>query len=273
MRPEPSPSVPPSLAGLQRALLALVTGREAPGPELRADALVAGDSRASADQRIAVYAHMVRTRLAEALASQFPRLAQRLGAEAFGELARAYFADEPSRHPSLRFVGARLPGWLAERWPDAPVVAGLAALEWARADVFDLVDEPTLTLDDVRAQPPERLGDLPLRLVTAHRLVTVARGTATWWSSPDAEPAPDKRAALEARATEMLVVWREGTSVFHRSVDDPERAALALAAQGTSLGLLCDTLSAEQAEADAIAQVHGWLSTWLADGLLVAATA
>ena len=269
MQPERAPPAGATLAEVKRAVMALVTGPEAPGPEV--EALIVGDARASARERVMVYAHMYRARLTEALDAQFPRLARRLGPAAFGELACAYIADEPSRHPSLRFLGARLPGWLAARRPEAPALVGLAALEWARADVFDLLDERTLTLAEARALPPERLAELPLRLIAAHRLVTAPRGTAAGWSAAGADTAPTAPGQSDRGPTETLLVWRQETMVFHRCVDDAERAALDLAAGGTSLGLLCDgILAAGPREGEVIARVHGWLSIWLADGLLVA---
>jgi hypothetical protein len=254
-----------SLASQQAALMALVTGRDLGASTVDAASLVLGDARASAEQRVHVYAHMYRARIAEALESQFPRLARSLGAEEFGDVAAAYIRDEPSRHPSLRHVGERLPAWLAARRPDAPALAGLATLEWARADVFDLVDETPLAMDHVRGWPADRFGELPLRLVTAHRVITVPAGTSHQWDALCADVAVSAPANA---GTESLVVWREGTMVYHRVVDDAERAALALAQNGTQFGVLCDSLLAVHGEEEAITKAYNWMSTWLTDGLL-----
>jgi hypothetical protein len=253
---------------MQTAAMALVTGRKAGVVVPDAGALIVSDARASADERMHVYAHMYRARIVEALESQFPRLAKLLGPDDFAELAVAYIGDEPSRHPSLRYVGERLPGWLAARGPETPAVAGLASLEWARADVFDLADEPTLTLDALRSWPMDRFGELPLRLVTAHRLVTVPAGTAERWDALGAELVNGVGDAPDAVGNESLVVWREGTLVYHRLVDEPERLALELASQGTRFGVVCESLLATRGEEAAVAQAYAWMSTWLADGLL-----
>jgi len=254
---------PPSLASTQTAVMAMIRGGDVAGA---ADALIVGDSRGTASERVAVYAFMYRARMVEALESQFPRLAKLLGAGGFGELSAAYIGEEPSRHPSLRYVGQRLPGWLAARRPSPSVVGGLAALEWARTDVFDLADDSALTLDDVRRWPPERFGELPLRLIEAHRLVTVPSGTAWLWEAIGADAAPE---SVEGSASvESLVVWREGTAVYHRLISDAERAALELAVAGSSFGVVCESLLAEQGEEAAITQAHAWISTWLTDGLL-----
>lgn len=283
MRPEgvvgvsPRASSGPALAEVQRALMNLITGRrdghgdngDNGGATPSAAALVAGDGRASAEERVAVYAYMYQARLNEALESQFPRLARHLGAEAFATMAAGYVADEPSRHPSLRFLGQRLPAWLAAHHPERPELAGLAALEWARTDVFDEVDETTMSMDDLRAWPAERFGELPVRLLAAHRLVVVPAGSAALWDSLGEPGAVATDVA--AGGDEALLVWREGTVVFHRPVGTDERAALALAAAaGTVFGVICDALVETRGEEAAPAHAFTWMAAWLADGLLVA---
>jgi hypothetical protein len=253
---------------MQSAAMALITGREA-GGVAAADALVVGDARASAEERLHVYAHMYRARIIEALESQFPRLAKLVGADPFAELSAAYIREEPSRHPSLRYVGERVPAWLDARRPQSPELAGLARLEWARADVFDLIDEPTLTVDGLRAWPMDRFGELPLQLVAAHRLVTAHPGTARRWDAAGGDPADREEAAGTGLASESLLVWREGTAVYHRLVEESERAALELASGGTRFGVICETLLASHGEQTAVAQAYAWMSTWLADGLLL----
>ena len=265
MRPERAAGArAPSLASVQAAVMEMIRGGEAVA---EADAIIVTDGRATAAERVAVYAFMYRARIVEALESQFPRLAKLLGLAGFAELAAAYIAEEPSRHPSLRYVGERLPAWLAARRGSPSVLAGLAALEWARTDVFDLADEAILSLDEVRRWPPEQFGELPLRLIDAHRFVTVSAGTGWLWDVlGNAGGISD--AIDGGDAAESLVVWREGTAIYHRLVSPAERAALDRAAAGTTFGVVCESLLTEQGEEAAVTQAHAWMSTWLADGLL-----
>lgn len=271
-----------ALRAVYDALLAHVTaghgnrGSSAtPVPD--ATALVIGDTRGSADARIHVYQHMYQARIVEALETQFPRVARWLGAAAFAELGAAYIADEPSRHPSLRFIGQRFPDWLAAQAPaDARhgVLAELARLEWAREDVFDAVDEPTLTLDAIRGFTPDRFAELPLRLVAAHRRVRTARPLAALWDAiGPAGHTAEARLLDDTAATgtgEALLVWRQGIAVFHRATDAAESAALDAIAGGTTFGAVCEALSRDSSEEEAAAQAFAWLSTWAADELLVA---
>jgi hypothetical protein len=287
MPPESArPPGPPALRAAYDGLLALITGQTAAGAaSVPASApepatLVRGDARADAATRVHVYQHMYRARVVEALESQFPRLARWLGADDFAALAAAYVADHPSRHPSLRFLGARLPDWLARRsadqpgaGPQHPALADLARLEWARADVFDAGDETPLAIDVLRAWPADRFAELPLRLIGAHRRLALAHPVAALWDAigpAGAEPGSDldRAAAMAAAARpESLLVWRQGVSVFHRATDQGERAALDAMAIGTSFGLVCESLAAGHPE-EAAAQAFSWLSTWTTDELL-----
>jgi hypothetical protein len=264
----------PALAAVQTALLSRITGQALGGPAFETGSLIRGDARASAEERLAVYSFMYGSRLVEALESQFPRLACLVGADAFADLTADYVADRPSRHPSLRELGRALPSWLAARRPDAPGLAALAALEWARADVYDLADEPALALDAARAFPPERFGELPLKLIAAHRFVEVDRRTEALWDAlaPGADHPPGAPpASLEASPVATLLVWRQAIAVYHRTVDPEERAALALVSAGSRFGVICDVLSAAHAahgDEVAAARAFSWLSTWISDGLL-----
>jgi hypothetical protein len=268
MRPERSAR--PPLASLQAALLSRITGLALTSAPIDAASFVRGDGRGSAEQRLAIYSFMYRSRLVEALESQFPRLARLVG-DAFDELTAAYVADRPSRHPSLRELGRALPDWLAAQRPDEPALAALAALEWARTDVHDLADEPVMTVHAPRAFPPERFGELPLRLISAHRFVEVEGGTEALWDDlgpTSAGPPPGLAGPSEAVPGATLLVWRQEVAVYHRAVDPEERAALAVVAAGCQFGVVCDRLSAAHGETAAAARAFAWLSTWLADGLL-----
>ena len=259
---------PDALAGLQSDLFARITGLPSGDPS-RASAAVVGDARASAEQRVQVYATMYRLRVTEALESQFPRVARALGPEAFAEAAVAFVAAAPSRHPSFRELGRGFAGWLARQRRDAwSALAALARLEWARTDVFDVADQPVLTVDALRALSPERFAELPLRLIEAHRLLDVGRDVLAAWTrlrDPDDGAGQPPAAPEDAAGT---LVWRQDVAVYHRGVGADERAALQQAAVGTTFGALCEQLAAGRTDQEAAAQGFSWLSTWTLDGLL-----
>ncbi len=247
-----------ALGDQQAALFARITGLPV-GDAAGAAALVTGDARASAEERLQVYATMYRLRVAEALESQFPRVARALGPEEFGRASFAFVSDVPSRHPSLRELGREFPAWLARARPDERALAGLARLEWARADVFDLADERPLTVEALRAVPPERFGDLPLRLIDAHRIVDLDAAALALWD--------DARGAVDA--TGGALVWRQDVTVYHRALGASERAVLEEIARATTFGAICERLAQGRSDEQAAAQAFSWLSTWTVDGLLL----
>jgi hypothetical protein len=269
---------------MQGALFALVSGQGAAALEASsATNLIVSDGRASADERLHVYAHMYRARMIEALESEFPRLAHRLGPEAFGQLAQAYVADHPSRHPSLRSLGRQLPRWLgqrSERRADGVALSALARLEWARADVFDEVDQPILDLAALRALPAAAFAALPLRLITASRLVAVDAVALDLWDAFGSGGAgADDAASVSAAAQTQTVharralVWRQGTAVYHRPLDDDEGAALERMAGAVTFGAICEALAEALPPEAASARAFAWLSTWATDELLAAPAA
>lgn len=258
---------PDGLARLQADLFARITGLPV-GDAARAGAAVVDDERAGAERRLQVYATMYRLRIAEALESQFPRVARALGAEAFAEAALAFVADVPSRHPSFRELGRGFAAWLQTQRRDAGELAALARLEWARADVFDLAEQPVLTVETLRTLSPDAFAELPLRLIEAHRLLDVGRSVLDAWArlrDLDDRPAPP---AASGEASGGALVWRQDVAVYHRGVGADERAALDRVARGTTFGAVCEQLAADRTDQQAAAQAFAWLSTWALDGLL-----
>jgi hypothetical protein len=272
------PADGPSLAELQQRFFELVTAPQGVAEELTArgiptgalGAIVVSDRRASAVERLDVYANMYFYRILDVLRSDYPKLLAVVGDAAFHNLATDYLVAHPSRHPSLRFVGSALPGFVGGHALGAqrPWLAELAALEWARVDVFDRTDVPLLTRDTLAALPPEAFAMLALGPIPAHEIVAATHAIdQTWRAIEGGRPAQPPPRTTGAHA---VLVWRQGVTVHHRAVDEIERTALELVRGGTSFGLLCAALGAllpsEEAAATRAAEMLG---RWLADELLV----
>ena len=271
----------PGLAELQREFFELVTGREGVARELTARGLpeahvaeslcITGDARASAVERLDVYANMYFFRILDVLHADYPKVRRALGDDAFHNLATDYLAAHPSRHPSLRFVGAALPGFVAARGGDA-WLAELAALEWARVDVFDRADAPVLARETLAAMAPEAFADARLTTIPAFELVPAAWAVEEPWRWIEEHGGDDAEATVAAPARapagHALVVWRRGTTVHHRSAKAREAAALSLGREGTTFGALCSVLGESSSEEEAAALAVAFLGWWLADELL-----
>ena len=242
---------------------------------LRGDPAVAaeviGTTRVPVDTRLGIYAGAYRSRLAEALESNYPVLAKLLGAADFNMLASEYIAAHDSPFFSIRYYGDGLAKFLATRedYAAAPVLAELAQWEWAMTAVFDAADATALRAEDLGRIPPQRWAQLRLRWHPSVQRLTL------WWNVPQLWQAlsedherPDM--ALAAAPVEWLL-WRENLTSYFRSLPATEASALDAARRGWPFGELCTLLCDELGDEEAPAQAAALLRTWIGSGLIVSA--
>lgn len=234
--------------------------------------LLAGDFATG----LAVYRHAYRARLAEALADNYTVLARALGDEAFDALAQAYIAAHPSRHPSIRWFGHALAGFMAEAGdglvPHASLV-DFARMDWALRGAFDAADAPLLEPAALAALGPDDWAGLVLRLhpsvqrvVLAHAIEPAWRALREWEpESGDAQPELDE----PVPHAHTLLAWRQAGETRWRSLEPLEAALLDGVAAGLPFALLCERAAEQLGDAEAAAPaVIGALQRWLGDGLL-----
>lgn len=248
-----------TLAETQRIFHALATGDPSVPPE-EADRIVAGTPALSAADRIGIYADMVLWRLADALREDYPKVAAILGDERFLSLARSYARAHPSDRADLGLFGRHLPAFLA-RHPagDRPDLADLAALEWARTEVFFEAPAEPAGPDALGALPPETFLASRLSLVPALRVLALGHDAAAIWrrleeGGEPGEPVPGPAA---------VAVWRSGFEVFHAAVPRDEALALGEAARGEPLVRVCAAFSGREDPARAAFEA---ISSWLREG-------
>ena len=167
--------------GVRPGLDALVRdGRAAQGA---LEEMIAGDDRLPAAERLDIYANMYFFRLLDCLREDYPRLATAVGEDRFHNLCTDYLLTHPSGHPSLRYLGRRLPEFLAGHMVgrESGCLVDLARLEWTRADLFDAADARALTREDLARLSQEAAGDLPLRPVPAFRLLRLDHDAPRLW--------------------------------------------------------------------------------------------
>jgi hypothetical protein len=262
---------PDRLRELQRLFHALVIAPEGVEPGLSAMGksaadlaeVVRGDARLGAVERLDVYANMYFFRILDVLRADYERVLRAVGDARFHNLVTDYLLACPPRSPSLREAGDRFPAFLAAA-DLPPWLAELGALERARLEVFDDTDAEALTLEDLRALPPERFAELPLGLIPAHRVLTVTHAIGQAWRALDEDPA----FAPPAQPGRLLV-WRQDRRVYHRALEPGEPISLC---DGRPFGALCDHLIAAR-PAEPIAQLaFALLGRWVEDGLIRKAT-
>ncbi|HET7785053.1 MAG TPA: DNA-binding domain-containing protein [Myxococcales bacterium] len=166
------------------------------------------------EDRLDVYSRMFLYRQVDALRTDFPQTAARLGDEAFFSLVDRYVRAHPSEHPDLGRLGRHFAAFCPEE------VRELAALEWARAEVFVEAEAPAVSADEFART-------LRIRIIPALRL------------------------------TARTAVWRKGFEVQEVELDAEEARALALAIAGASFAEVCGAFADAPA---AYAALQSWVA-------------
>jgi hypothetical protein len=231
-------------------------------------AALAGAVQAPAEERWQVYHDAYRLRLVEALATQYPVLAARLGAQAFDARMRAYIDAYPSVHRSIRDYGGELGEFLGAAATDAEgrMCAELARFEWQLAAAFDAPDVVALAPADLASVAPGDWAGLRFAGVPSLRRLTTATNAVACWRAGQTEAGAAPIAAA-APPAEWLIFRPQLTTEF-RSLPSAEAVALDRLLGGESFGELCAALAATEGEGAALAAAS-LLKGWLVEGLLV----
>lgn len=237
-----------------------------------ANGLLAGDPAIGLE----VYRHAYRSRLVAALADNYTVLARALGDPGFDALGRAYVVAQPSQHPSIRWFGDALAGFMAGAGAALvphPALVDIARMDWALRSAFDAADAPPLQPAVLSALSPDDWAGLVLQLQPCVQCVALAHAVEPAWRIlREWEPesgAVQPELPEPAAHGHTLLAWRQGGETRWRSLDPLEAALLAAVAAGMPFARLCERAAAELDDADAAAPaVVGLLQRWLADGLL-----
>jgi hypothetical protein len=214
-------------------------------------------------ERIDIYANMYTWRLVDALRVDFPKLAALLGEERFFELARAYAHAHPSEHHDIGRFGRELEGFL-RRHPSSAErrdAADLAALEWARAEVFVEAHAPSLGREALVEALTHAAAIASLTFAPALRVLHLSHDVLPLYRSIDrGETPPEPRAQPGA-----MIAFRTGCEVFHAAIAPNEAVALELARTGATLAEICQSFGEGE---DAAVTAFAVLSSWLDEGLV-----
>jgi hypothetical protein len=229
--------------------------------------IVRGDAIADASSRLDVYRQGYRIRLRDALKVEFAGL-QCMAGTRFEGLLDKYIEAHPSEHYNIRWYGSGLSGFLdyAHPWREKPQLAAMAKLDWAISTAFDAADESSMGVADLSTVPPEAWAGLRLLLQSNVQVLPCTHNTDAFRRAADSG---DKRPHLRRFAQpRQIMVWRLGTAVHYRRLDEDEWLVLGAAIQRETFTSLCAKLGACHGESAAMPRMVTLLKRWLEAGLI-----
>lgn len=251
------------LASLQRAFQ-----RHVYRPGRAMQRAVLATPRANEARRLGVYADAYRSRLVEALGKDYPALQGLLGEAGFDRMMREFVAAHPSRHLNLRWYGGELAGFLSRspRGRRRPLLAELAAFEWALGLAFDAADAPALGTDAPARVPAAEWPRMRLQFhPSVRQLALRSNAPDVWRAATDGARPP--RGRLRRSASTWLV-WRKGLTPFYRVLPADEAWALDAMARGRDFASICSGLRRFAGVANAALRGAQLLRNWLNEGLV-----
>lgn len=261
-----------SLASLQQWMQG-----EIANAELSSDAAVARhvnpSPRLSSRQRLAIYADMVRLRLAECLAHDFPGVEHALGHQHFHALADAYIERHPSTHYNLNVLGARFAAFVREEARIAKhraFLAELAELERAVQVTFDAPPSVALRTEELLRVPQNELASMKLALAPGVQLLETAYPVNDYLQAVYDERDPQ----IPARRRSWTLLYRRDYVVWRSNLDRARFTLLRAIAGGATLGRALEQCAAlPRVDAAQLgASVSAWFEEWTADGVFTAPT-
>jgi hypothetical protein len=224
-----------------------------------------------ATTRLTVYSNAYRIRLAEALASNMPRLKELLGDAQFGVIAAEYVDAHPSQFASIRWFGDRLAQSLERSHPSQPWLAELAHWEWALAASFDASDATAVGVECLASVAPGDWAALQLQFHPSVQYLELATNAQALFKALAEEQQPPQPAMLEHPQPWLL--WRQDLKTQYRSLERDEAAAVRIVRAGGTFGAMCEALC-EWHEGDEVPLVAaGMLKRWIVEEQLIRVSA
>jgi hypothetical protein len=232
------------------------------------DALIRGDPRLPAIDRLGIYANMYFYRLLGVLKEDYPATLAVVGADHFHNLVTGYLLEHRPSHPSVFYAGAQFAGYLRGHPLRAtwPFLADLSRLERALIEVFVAPDAPSLDDQSMRAIAPQRWPTLRLRAHPATEMLQLE-----WRVGPVVHAVENGAQWIEPVGGPVaMLVWRMNCRSLFRELAPFEHAALAAARDGATFAVICERAAAAEPSVDPASTMASVLSRWLSDGILAA---
>lgn len=233
-------------------------------------ARVQGGPHADARTLLGIYRNAYRIRLVKVLREDFKRLRRFLGDAVFDRMAAAYLTACPSRSFSVRWLGDRLPDFLAttDPWALDRAITQLAQIEWAQSMAFDAADEPLLARETLASVAPGDWPSLVLALHPSVQILSISPDIFVAWQQLGSDDASigERPAALAPDAP--LLVWRLGLDVKLRPLETDEADMLEGIVAGEPFAALCERIAAHVGTERAAWRTAELLERFVAAGML-----
>lgn len=216
--------------------------------------------------RLNIYHHAYRSRVREALSTQFPNLYKLLGDDDFIRHVDKFIARYPSPHRNMRWLGDKLSHYFQEETPDKPILSYMANFEWHLGCAFDSQDVATLTIQDLASFSPEQWADLSFEWHPSVYLGKSQTNVIHEWMLLESNVITNVEVALEPT---HYLIWRKELVSQFKSLSQLEADAINYMMQNHTFGELCDYISSQMDE-ESVLQYAAWLlADWLQQEMLV----
>ena len=227
----------------------------------------------SKQERLKIYHEAYKLRLIDALRSDYPALESFVGEDAFVVVITEFIAAHPSNHPSLRWLGKKLPEFLRTHveWQEHIHIVELAEFEWAQAMAFDAADTSLATLDNVRVLQPEQWMTMQIAFHPSLQHLSCYSNAPQLWSEltkDESGNTPDETSVYVSDSNQDWLIWREDLQVVYRPIDTPEAWALHTFLQQKNFADVCSGLCEWFAEEQVPMQAAQYLQQWIRSGLV-----
>jgi len=215
-----------------------------------------------------VYREGYALRLIEVLTTDYPGLIAMVGSASFDDMARAYIAAHPSRHPSVRWFGRSLVDFLESTAPynRSPAATEMARFEWELGEAWDAPDMDPVPAAALIALPPEAWETLAFTALPSLRRVTLAFDVPQAWQRREEVAAGSL--VVSATVPVPWVIWRPDLLTRYRSLEADESLLLDALVADRTFPELCDSVACFTGEAEAAARAAGLLRAWVEAGMI-----
>ncbi|MFT3741714.1 MAG: DNA-binding domain-containing protein [Gammaproteobacteria bacterium] len=228
------------------------------------EAAVVGDTQDFRLLRLDIYRDGYALRLLEALEQTYGVLRKLIGEEQFEAYGRAYIAQYPSHHFSIRMYSAHFSQFLQDQQVDAGWV-DMARFEWAIGETLDAADAPHLTFAELSHVQPEAWASLTLSIHPSKQIQSFDYPVAQLWLAvhhkqpyPALEPAPQPVS---------WVIWRYQQRALFRELSHQQLWMIEAIESGKPFAEICEGLCQWMSEDQVVNFAAQTLRGWIEEGL------